>query len=85
MDFELYLSITLRSRSFSALVAPSDLFIQALNRNLGLQRFKVARFWQRYSEFERTCEVEEMIRSRMEKERALLDDILWPVTFCMGK
>ncbi|NPV63318.1 MAG: hypothetical protein HPY61_11970 [Methanotrichaceae archaeon] len=41
MDFELYPSITLRPRSFNALVAPSELFIQALNRNLDLQRFKV--------------------------------------------
>lgn len=41
MDFELYPSITLRSRSFNALVAPSDLFVQALNRNLDLQRYKV--------------------------------------------
>jgi DNA polymerase I len=41
MDFELHPTITLRSRSFSALVAPRDIFIQALNRNLDLQRFKV--------------------------------------------
>ncbi len=41
MDFELYLLIILRSRSFNALIAPRELFIQALNRNLNLQRFKV--------------------------------------------
>ena len=41
MDFELLPTITLLSRSFSALVAPRELFIQALNRNLNLQRFKV--------------------------------------------
>jgi hypothetical protein len=41
MDFELYPTITLRSRSFNALLAPRDMFIQALNSNLNLQRFKV--------------------------------------------
>lgn len=41
MDFELYPTITLRSRSFNALLAPRDLFVQALNRNLNLQRFRV--------------------------------------------
>jgi len=41
MDFELLPTVTLRSRSFSALVAPPGMFIQALNRNLNLQRFKV--------------------------------------------
>lgn len=41
MDFELYPTITLRSRSFNALLAPREMFIQALNRNLNLQRFKV--------------------------------------------
>jgi DNA polymerase I len=41
MDFELHPTITLRSRSFNVLQAPRELFIQALNRNLNLQRFKV--------------------------------------------
>lgn len=41
MDFELYPTITLRSRSFNILQAPREMFIQALNRNLNLQRFKV--------------------------------------------
>jgi DNA polymerase I len=41
MDFELYPTISLRSRSFNALQAPRELFIQALNRNLNLQRYKV--------------------------------------------
>jgi hypothetical protein len=41
MDFELYPTITLRSRSFSALLAPRELFVQALNHNLNLQRFRV--------------------------------------------
>lgn len=41
MDFELCPTITLRSRSFNALLAPREMFIQALNRNLNLQRFNV--------------------------------------------
>ncbi|RQW77163.1 MAG: hypothetical protein EHM14_15000 [Methanothrix sp.] len=41
MDFELYPTITLRSRSFNVLVAPRELLIQALNKNLNLQRYKV--------------------------------------------
>ncbi len=41
MDFELYPTITLRTRSFNAIIAPREMFIQALNRNLNLQRFKV--------------------------------------------
>jgi hypothetical protein len=41
MDFELYPTITLIPRSFNALLAPRELFIQTLNRNLNLQRFKV--------------------------------------------
>jgi hypothetical protein len=41
MDFELYPTITLRSRSFNALLAPREMFIKALNRNMNLQRFKV--------------------------------------------
>ncbi len=41
MDFELYPTVTLRPRSFCALIAPREMFIQALNRNLNLQRFKV--------------------------------------------
>jgi hypothetical protein len=41
MDFELYPTIALRSRSFNALLAPRETFIQALNCNLNLQSFKV--------------------------------------------
>ncbi|HSD56648.1 MAG TPA: hypothetical protein VLB04_00595, partial [Methanotrichaceae archaeon] len=41
MDFELYPTVTLRPRSFNALLAPSEMFIQAMNRNLNLQRFRV--------------------------------------------
>lgn len=41
MDFELYPTITLRSRSFNAVIAPREMFIQALNSHLNLQRFKV--------------------------------------------
>ena len=41
MDFELYPTITLRSRSSNVLVAPRVMLIQALNKNLNLQRFKV--------------------------------------------
>ena len=41
MDFELLPTVSLRSRSFNALTAPREMFIQALNRNLNLQRFKV--------------------------------------------
>jgi hypothetical protein len=41
MDFELHPTITLRPRSFNVLVATREMFIQALNKNLNLQRFKV--------------------------------------------
>ncbi len=41
MDFELYPIIALRSRSFNAIIAPREMFIQALNSHLNLQRFKV--------------------------------------------
>jgi len=41
MDFELLPTVSLRPRSFNALAAPREMFIQALNRNLNLQRFKV--------------------------------------------
>ena len=41
MDFELYPTITLRSRSLNVLVAPKEMLIQGLNKNLNLQRFKV--------------------------------------------
>lgn len=41
MDFELYPTITLRSRSFNVLVAPREMLIQGLNKNLNLQRYKV--------------------------------------------
>ncbi len=49
MDFELYPTITLRSRSFNALLAPREMFIQALNRNLNLQRFRVLYVTDNYS------------------------------------
>jgi hypothetical protein len=41
MDFELYPTITLREGSFNVLVAPREMLIQALNKNLNLQRYKV--------------------------------------------
>ena len=49
MDFELYPTITLRSSSFSALIAPGDMFVQALNRHLDLQRFQVLYICGNYS------------------------------------
>jgi hypothetical protein len=49
MDFELYPTITLRSRSFNALTAPREMFIQMLNRNLNLQRFRVLYICGNYS------------------------------------
>jgi hypothetical protein len=49
MDFELYPTITLHSRSFNVLQAPRDIFIQALNHNLNLQRFKVLYICGNYS------------------------------------
>ena len=41
MDFDLLPSVSLRPRSFNALVAPNEMFAKALNHNLSLQRFKV--------------------------------------------
>src|SRR5512136_418707 len=41
MDFQLHPSVTLHERSYNVLVAPRQLFIDMLNRNLNLQRFKV--------------------------------------------
>lgn len=41
MDFELYPTVTLRSRSFNSIIAPREMFIQALNSHLDLQRFRV--------------------------------------------
>jgi hypothetical protein len=49
IDFELYPTINLRSRSFNVLQAPRELFIQALNRNLNLQRYKVLYICGNYS------------------------------------
>ena len=49
MDFELLPTISLRSRSFNVLQAPRELFIQTLNRNLNLQRFKVLYICGNYS------------------------------------
>ena len=49
MDFDLLPSVSLRSRSFNALVAPNEMFAQALNRNLSLQRFKVLYICGNYS------------------------------------
>jgi hypothetical protein len=41
MDFELYPTVTLRPWSFNALLAPREMFTQALNSNLNLQRSSV--------------------------------------------
>jgi hypothetical protein len=41
MEFDLLPTVSLRPRSFNALVAPNEMFAKALNRNLNLQRFKV--------------------------------------------
>jgi hypothetical protein len=41
MDFDLLPTVSLRSRSFNALVAPTEMFTKALNHNLNLQRYKV--------------------------------------------
>jgi hypothetical protein len=41
MDFELHPTVSLKERSFNVLVAPREHFIEMLNRNLNLQRFKV--------------------------------------------
>ena len=41
MDFDLLPTVSLRSRSFNALVAPIEMFAQALNRYLDQQRYKV--------------------------------------------
>lgn len=49
MDFNLHPSVSLRPRSFNALVAPNEMFAKALNRNLNLQRFKVLYICGNYS------------------------------------
>jgi hypothetical protein len=49
MDLDLLPSVSLQPRSFNALVAPRELFIQALNRNLDLQRYKVLYICGNYS------------------------------------
>ena len=41
MDLELHSTIALRSRSFNVLLAPREMFVQSLNRNLNLQSFNV--------------------------------------------
>jgi len=41
MNFDLYPTVTLRSRSFNVLVAPREMLIQALNKNQNLQRYKI--------------------------------------------
>jgi hypothetical protein len=41
MDFELHPTVSLKERSFNVLVAPREHFIQMLNHNLNLQRYKV--------------------------------------------
>ena len=41
MDFDLLPNVSLRSRSFNALVAPIEMFAYARNRNLNLKRYKV--------------------------------------------
>ena len=49
MDCDLLPSVSLRPRSFNALVAPNEMFARALNRNLNLQRFKVLYICGNYS------------------------------------
>ncbi len=56
MDFELYPAMTLRSRSFNALIAPREMSIQALNRNLNLQRFRVIYVCGNYSSILRSLD-----------------------------
>jgi DNA polymerase I len=41
MDFELHPAVSLKPRSFNVLVAPRQTFIEMLNRNPNLQRFKI--------------------------------------------
>jgi len=41
MDFELHTALSLKPRSFNVLVAPRQTFIEMLNRNPELQRFKI--------------------------------------------
>ena len=41
MDFELHPAVSLKPRSFNVLVAPRQTFIDMLNRNPNLQRFKI--------------------------------------------
>ena len=49
MDLDLLPSVSLRPRSFNALVAPNEMFAKALNNNLDLQRFKVLYICGNYS------------------------------------
>ena len=49
MNFDLLPSVSIRPRSFNALVAPNEMFAKALNRNLNLQRFKVLYICGNYS------------------------------------
>ena len=49
MDFDLLPTVSLRPRSFNALVAPNDMFAKALNCNLNLQRFKLLYICGNYS------------------------------------
>ena len=49
MDFDLLPSVSLRPRSFNALVSPNEMFAKALNHNLNLQRFKVLSISGNYS------------------------------------
>ena len=41
MDFELHPAVSLKPRSFNVLVSPRQTFIDMLNRNPNLQRFKI--------------------------------------------
>jgi len=41
MDFELHPAVSLKPRSFNVLVAPRQTFIEMLNRNPNLQRYKI--------------------------------------------
>jgi hypothetical protein len=49
MDFELLPTISLRSRSFNVLQAPREMFINGINQNLNLQRYKVLYICGNYS------------------------------------
>jgi hypothetical protein len=49
MDFDLLPTVSIRSRSFCALVAPKEMLIKAINSNLNLQRYRVLYICGNYS------------------------------------